>query len=123
MIQKRDLIRDMNLEEVKTCIGQLMRDLGGWELKYRSRMRWLLTLINRALLLDPIHKAKYESLIDIANIQMKYASDGRMFKDEYLYNYYSDEGLTPITREWLLNTLKMWEYNSTIMDFLKNQKL
>lgn len=102
----------MNIEETKTAIGSLMKDLrGNWAYDYTSRIVEVKELAESLLKTEPEKKELTESLILICDKELEYLQDGRHFRGEYLYCYSSDEGRTKKVFDYLENHLTQPEYN------------
>ena len=121
---------NFSIEEIKTAIGHLQLDLrGNWGYDYTNRLE---ALIELAVCLPT--SVELEDLISTAQDEISEPTDGRIFRDCYLYGYESDEGRTRDVYDYLQNILSypednnieistMSKRNDLIIDILKDDKL
>lgn len=111
-----------NIEENKTYVGIMMRDLrGSWASNYVSRMEDVRGCLEEIIKLsnDEIEIKLAKEDIQVINDEIEDGSfDGRVFRDNAnFYEYYSKEGLT----ESVISILKDdMEYPEYINDYLND---
>jgi hypothetical protein len=125
----------MNVEELKTTIGNLQLDLrGNWGWDYKSRLEELIELLNQLRsysVEDPkdydleVNDFEIDGLIGTAQGEIDDPSDGRIFRGGYLYGYESEEGRTQEVYDYLQNVLSYPEDNNIEVSLLykRDQKL
>ena len=116
---------NMNEEELKTCLGQMLADLrGNWGDNYEERIHLCLDLCS---LLEEKYPDTVTKLKDIRETaaaefeRMRYNDhDGRYFRDECdLYNYCSPEGSTESVQKWVNDNCTFPEYRTINLNDLR----
>ena len=114
-----------SVEENKTYVGIMMRDLrGSWASNYVSRMEDTRNCLKEIVTLsddeDDIKMAKED--IQLINEEIEDGSfDGRVFRDNAnFYEYYSKEGFTESVISMLKNDMEFPEYIDDYSNYVNN---
>ena len=95
----------MTEEELKTAIGAIMRDLrGNWGWDYEDRLEEVILLLKQLKNYLP-DEPRIDNVIRTAESELEEATDGRIFRGDYLYSYESEEGRTQEVYDYLQNVL------------------
>lgn len=114
-----------SVEENKTYVGIMMRDLrGSWASNYVGRMEDVRNCLEEIVKLssnvDDIQMAKED--IQVINEEIEDGSfDGRVFRDNAnFYEYYSKEGFTESVISMLKNDMEFPEYIDDYSNYVNN---
>lgn len=126
---------NLTIEELKTSIGHLQKDLrGNWGWDYKERLEDLIYLLNQLrsyAVSDPkdfdkeVNEFEINDLIKTAQDEIDEPTDGRIFRGGWLYGYESEEGRTQEVYDYLQTVLSHPEYNNIEVSLIykREQKL
>lgn len=126
---------NLTIEELKTSIGHLQKDLrGNWGCDYKERLEDLIYLLNQLrsyAVSDPkdfdkeVNEFEINDLIKTAQDEIDEPTDGRIFRGGWLYGYESEEGRTQEVYDYLQTVLSHPEYNNIEVSLIykREQKL
>lgn len=126
---------NLTIEELKTSIGHLQKDLrGNWGWDYKERLEDLIYLLNQLrsyAVADTkdfdkeVNEFEINDLIKTAQDEIDEPTDGRIFRGGWLYGYESEEGRTQEVYDYLQTVLSHPEYNNIEVSLIykREQKL